>query len=63
MGGQQVLVLLALRTNRYLMVVLVWIVPSFGAASVLVSSSVGAWRQYVNAHQHMEGEYSYSFSA
>jgi hypothetical protein len=36
-------------TYRYLMVVLVWGVPSLGALSVVVSSSVRAWRQYVKA--------------
>lgn len=39
----------------YLMFVLVWGVPSFGALSAIVSSSVDAWRQYVKAHKDVPG--------
>ena len=37
------------------MVVLVWGVPTFGALNVVVSSSVDAWRQYMEAYEHVAG--------
>jgi hypothetical protein len=43
------------------MVVLVWGVPTFGALNVVVSSSVNAWRQYVEAYEHVAGTVSALF--